>query len=118
MATLRKQKTKTNSSLTAKEQIIMSNYFRITGYYPKEDVCFIADSNGLYEKLWQFSAELVAKGVKVIAVNPDGKFLDGNITHATTDTERIILRACAKGQPKFENGVIEISGKSYTPNIR
>lgn len=94
----------------------MSNYFRITGYYPKEDVCFIADSNGLYKELWKFSSELIKKGIKVIAVNKDGMFLDGNITRATEDTERIILRACAKGQPKFENGVIDINGKFYTPN--
>ena len=91
-------------------------YFRITGYYPKENVCFIADSNGLYEKLWQFSAGLVAKGVKIIAVNADGKFLDGNIPRVGTDTEHIIVRACAKGQPKNENGVITVNGKSYTPN--
>lgn len=93
-------------------------YFRITGYYPQEDVCFIADSNGLYKELWKFSADLIKKGIKVIAVNKDGMFIDGNITRATEDTERIILRACAKGQPKFENGVIQISGKSYTPNVQ
>lgn len=96
----------------------MSDYFRITGYYPKEDVCFIADSNGLYKELWKFSADLIKKGIKIIAVNKDGMFIDGNITRAMEDTERIILRACAKGQPKFENGVIEINGKSYTPNTK
>ena len=90
-------------------------YFRITGYYPKDDICFIADSNGIYEKLWQFSAELVAKGIKVIAVNADGKFLDGNIPRVGADTKHIIVRACAKGQPKFENGKINVHGRYYTP---
>lgn len=91
-------------------------YFRITGYYPKDDVCFIADSNGLYNELWKFSSELIKKGIKIIAVNKDNMFLDGNIPRVGTDTEHIIVRACAKGQPKIENGVITVNGKSYTPN--
>ena len=37
----------------------MENYFRITGYDEKDDFCFIIDSNGMFEKLWQFSAFLV-----------------------------------------------------------
>lgn len=46
--------------------ITMLNYFRITGYYPAKDVCFIADSNGKFAELWQFSSYLVRKGVKII----------------------------------------------------
>lgn len=34
----------------------MNNYFRITGYWPESDICFIIDSNGMFEKLWQFSS--------------------------------------------------------------
>lgn len=30
----------------------MTKYFRITGYNPKEDYCFILDANGKFEKLW------------------------------------------------------------------
>ena len=37
----------------------MTNYFRITGYYPEQDFCFIIDSNGMFEKLWQFSSYLI-----------------------------------------------------------
>lgn len=33
----------------------MANYFRITAYNPNEDVGMIVDSNGKFEKLWQFS---------------------------------------------------------------
>ena len=42
----------------------MANYFRITAYSPNEDVGMIVDSNGRHERLWQFSAELVAKGLR------------------------------------------------------
>lgn len=91
----------------------MNNYYRITGYYPKENVCFIADSNGRFEKLWQFSSYLVNKGVQIIAVNASDKFTDGNIGFAEADSENIIIRACAKGKPILNDNSIEIVGKSY-----
>lgn len=28
----------------------MTNYFRITGYCPENDFCFIIDCNGMFEK--------------------------------------------------------------------
>lgn len=93
----------------------MSNYYRITGYYPKENVCFIADSNGRFEKLWQFSSYLVNKGVEIIAVNASDKFTDGNIGFAEADSENIIIRACAIGEPDYKDGTVNINGKSYTP---
>ena len=40
----------------------MANYFRITAYHPTKDICAIFDSNGRFEKLWQFSAYLVQNG--------------------------------------------------------
>ena len=43
-----------------------NNYFRITAYYPEDNFSFILDSNGKFEKLWQFSAYLISKGIKVI----------------------------------------------------
>ena len=46
------------------------NYFRITGYCPEDDFCFILDSFGKYEKLWQFSALLIQKGLKTIEQVP------------------------------------------------
>lgn len=93
----------------------MNNYFRITGYYPAKDVCFIADSNGLYKEIWEFSAALIGNGVKVLEVGNDQKFEYGNIEPAEADTENIILRACAKGHPTYKNGAVNINGKSYTP---
>ena len=34
----------------------MNNYFRITAYNPENNIGFIADSYGKFEKLWQFSS--------------------------------------------------------------
>ena len=52
----------------------MANYFRITAYHPAENVCAIFDSNGRFEKLWQFSSYLIQKGFKIIEVGADDKF--------------------------------------------
>ena len=79
MATLRKQKNKSISGITAKEQKLMSNYYRITGYCPEKDFSFIMDCYGKFEKKWQFSAELVKRGLKIIEVSDDTQFLDINI---------------------------------------
>ncbi len=92
----------------------MSNYFRITAYHPEKDICAVFDSNGYFEKLWQFSAFLVQKGFKIIEVGNDEKFLDGDITKTSSDTKHILLRACGKGKPIIHNGKIEVQGKHYT----
>lgn len=90
----------------------MANYFRITAYSPVEDVGMIVDSNGRHEKLWQFSAELVAKGFKILAVGNDAKFTEGNIPK-TKESDKILLRACMKGTPVQNGSLIEVSGRSY-----
>ena len=102
----------------------MTNYYRITGYCPKDDFCFIIDSNGYFEKLWQFSSFLISKGLQVLEVSNDEKFIDVNITKAPIDTQRLILRANAKGKPETitqtVNGVaykaIKVADKIYIPN--
>lgn len=101
----------------------MSQYFRITAYYPKEDISFIMDCYGKFEKLWQFSAFIVQHGCKVLEVGTDDKFLDINITKAEMDTKHIMIRASCKGKPtyldKSINGVaykaIQVSDKCYIP---
>lgn len=90
----------------------MANYFRITAYNPNKDVGMIVDSNGRHEKLWQFSAELVAKGFKILTVGNDAKFSDGNIPK-TGESDKLLLRACMKGTPVQNGSLIEVSGKSY-----
>ena len=90
----------------------MANYFRITAYNPNEDVGMIVDSNGRHEKLWQFSAELVAKGFKILAVGNETKFTEGNIPK-TRESDKLLLRACMKGTPLQNSSLIEVCGKSY-----
>ena len=90
----------------------MANYFRITAYHPAKNICAIFDSNGRFEKLWQFSSYLVQKGFKIVEVGADDKFLDGNIQKVSAG-KQLILRACAKGQPVIKDDSVEVNGKSY-----
>lgn len=92
----------------------MDSYFRITGYDPKNDICFILDSNGRFQALWEFSSFLVNMGIEVIAVGRDERMSYGNFSRAEPDTEHIILRACAKGKPEISNKIITVHGKCYT----
>lgn len=95
----------------------MANYFRITAYHPVEDFSAIIDSYGMFDKLWQFSAYLVEKGFKIIAVGNDEQFLDGNFEKTDEiEKDKIILRACAKGAPIQNKNRIEVDGKYYIPN--
>jgi hypothetical protein len=93
-----------------------NNYFRVTAYNPDNDVCIIADSNGYFSKLWEFSSFLIKKGFTIIAVGNDTKFSDGNITRIAATDETFAIRACKIGQPDFSNGEITINGITYTPN--
>ena len=96
------------------------NYFRITGYCPDYDFCFIIDSNGKFEKLWQFSAYLVEKGLKVLEVSKQENMEDINIKPATEDKEHLILRANADGMPEYivhnNKQAIKVGDKIYIPN--
>lgn len=92
----------------------MNNYFRITARSLDGSYCFIADSYGHFEKLWQFSAYLIEKGFKIIAVNAEGKFEFGNIPKADPDPDHILIRACAKGSPKIKGEEIIVSDRAYT----
>ncbi len=76
-------------------------YFRITGYEPKNDISFILDCNGKFEKLWQFSAFVISKGYKVLEVSNSDNFIDITLTKADYDSEHIFLRAVQKGEPKY-----------------
>jgi len=99
-------------------------YYRITAYHEKEDLSVIMDSNGLYEKIWQFSSFLIGKGFTVIEVSGEDKFLDGNITRVAPDNKKHILRAHAKGRPESvthkHNGVAycatKVADKIYVPD--
>ena len=90
----------------------MANYFRITAYHPVKNICAIFDSNGRFEKLWQFSSYLVQKDFKIVEVGADDKFIDGNIPKAPA-SDQLILRACAKGQPAINGRSVQVSNKHY-----
>lgn len=91
----------------------MNNYFRITAYHPAEDLSVIVDSNGKFEKLWEFSAYMVSKGFKIIAVGDEDKFEFGDIPKVEYDSTHVILRACKSGKPKFKDNRIMVEHKSY-----
>ncbi len=101
----------------------MTHYFRITAYCPEHNISFIMDSNGMFEKLWQFSSYVISKGCKVLEVSNDEKFIDINIDKADEDKEHIILRAYSEGKPNYVektiDGVtykaVEIQDKQYIP---
>ena len=75
----------------------MANYFRVTGYLPEKNVSFIADSNGKFEKMWQFSSYLVKKGCKIVSISSEDKFPDGNIQKVPENAKQFIIRACYMG---------------------
>ena len=77
----------------------MSNYFRVTAHCEKENISFIADSNGKFEKLWQFSSYIVKRGCKIVSISSDDKFLDDNLRKVPENAEQFTIRACAMGTP-------------------
>ena len=84
-------------------------YFRITGYEPKNDISFILDCNGMFEKLWQFSAMLVAKGLKVLEVS---KLENGTVSDAVHSETGSVL-SCSFAVSMMTKG----SYAEYTNNI-
>lgn len=90
-----------------------NNYFRITAYNKEENFSCILDSNGMFEKLWQFSAYLVSKGLNIIDATRLENMTDTNIDLAPEDTEHIILRATQDGKVKQLNNTIKVKDKFY-----
>ena len=102
----------------------MANYYRITAYCKEEDFCFILDSNGRFEKPWEFSSYVVNKGIKVLEVSKEENMLDVNITKVEQDNENLNLRTYDDGMPKYIeynlNGTtykaVQVADKIYIPN--
>ena len=91
-----------------------NNYFRITAYSKEHNFSCIIDSNGMYEKLWQFSAFLVSKGLNIIDASKLENIIDTNIKPANEDTEYIILRATQDGKVEQQNNSIQLADMFYT----
>ena len=102
----------------------MANYYRITAYHPEEDYCFIVDSHGRFEKLWQFSSYLINKGVKVLEVANGDTFLDGSMKRAKEHPGFLYIQAVQRGQPTRTTvtvdgktyRAVEVCGKRYIPD--
>ncbi len=103
---------KSNKTMTNTTQT-HSNYYRITAYHPTHDFTIIIDSNGMFEKLWQFSSFLIQKGFKIIEVGDSTTFEDGNIEKASYTPNKIILRAIQKGKPKYTDNIIQVGNNKY-----
>ena len=101
-----------------------NQFYRITAYYPQDDFSFIIDSNGKFEKLWQFSSYLVNKGIQIVEVSKEEQIIDINIEKPDIDKDNIILRATADGKPEYVeqtiNGTtykaVKVADKIYIPN--
>lgn len=103
----------------------MANYYRITAYHKGKDISIIMDSYGLFEKKWQFSADLIRRGFDIIEVSDDTQFLDGNIERLTVPKQdKLTLRAYSMGKPKYisiykkeiEPKTVVVGNKEYIPN--
>ena len=103
----------------------MNNYFRITGYLPEQYISFVMDSYRAYEKLWQFSSELLRKCCKILFVRNSETFSDGTIPKLSAVSKKPALRAIVSGSPEKEtytaNGIvysaIRIGDKVYISDI-
>lgn len=92
----------------------MSKYFRATGYYPKENISFIVDSNGKFNAKWELGSLLATKNCEVLAISEYDKIQEVNLAKASVDTAHIIVRAVAKGKPTKGANRITVGDKSYT----
>ena len=104
----------------------MENYYRITAYHKESDVSAVFDAYGRYEKLWQFSAELIKYGFRIIKVNKADSFVPAMMDLLPAKTPKICLRAAAKGEPLLEPDTYEgkpctmviVGDKVYIPDFQ
>lgn len=102
----------------------MSNYYRITAYHKGINKCCIIDSNGIFEKQFQFTYYLYDKGFEIIEVGDTSKFLDVNIGLTEPNPEKMILRAEMYGRPVETTATVRgvtyraimVEDKVYIPN--
>ena len=102
---------------SVREKLKMNEkYYRITAYCKQEDFTCILDSNGMFEKLWQFSSYLVSKGFNIIDATKLENILDTNITNANVDNNHIVLQATQDGGIEPKDYTIKVKDKFYTTN--
>ena len=91
-------------------------YYRITAYNKEQDFSCILDSNGMFEKLWQFSAYLVSKGLDIIEASKLENITDTNIAPVGKDNEHIFLPATQDGKTEPKDYTIKLANKFYITN--
>jgi len=74
-------------------------YYRIIAYSPEHDFSAILDSHGKFEKLWEFSAFLISKGLTILEVAKHENMIRVNLDDIETPSDKIMLRSIAKGRP-------------------
>lgn len=122
MVALHQTSIKENSSI--KGDKIMAKYYRITAYWPEKDISVIIDSNGMFERLYEFSEFVSNKGVKIQEVSSGENMLDGNIDRAEENLKKLIIQAADYGRPKYAPYVlrgkeykgVQVDDKIYVPN--
>lgn len=103
----------------------MAKYFRITAYWPEKNCSLIVDSNGMFERLWEFSAFLSDKGFTILEVSSAENMLDGNIDRVEEDKTKLIVQAIDMGRPIYtpyifhgkERKGVQVDEKVYVPNV-
>ena len=85
----------------------MANYFRITAYHPATDISVIVDSNGKFEKLWEFSAYLVSKGFKILEVGKDDFIIDAGYERVSTPSNKVLVMGYGKGRADIQDVTYE-----------
>ena len=80
----------------------MDKYFRIVVYSPELDVTMILDAYGRYEKKWQFSAELLKYGLKILEISELEETFDTNIEPLDKPIKGFALRGFVKGHITIE----------------
>lgn len=89
----------------------MKNYFRLTAYEPNKNITMILDSNGVFEKKWQFSAFVIARGCQIINITDSDNMIDVNCGKMDYNPKQFKLMAHIIG--KAENIKHTIDGKTY-----
>ena len=85
--------------------------FRFIGYNKQKDYSFILDSNGMYQKPYEFTKDLLSKGIEMIDIQIVCENIYTNIPKASISNTKYCLRDICKGKITRED--INIDGNIY-----
>lgn len=101
----------------------MSNYFRLTAYEPTHNITMILDSNGVFEKKWQFSAFVIQRGCHIVNITDDEQMIDVNCGKINYNPNQFRLMAYIEGTAEHIKydlnsntyNAIKVGDKIYIP---